>query len=231
MFERFSEGAIKVIMLAQEEARRLGHNFVGTEMLLLGIIGHKSNTAAELLLSSGVGLKNTREAVANIIGRGSGFVAVEIPFTPRGKRAMECSWAAAKGLNSELIGPEHLFMGILSEIRMNTKSNEKIGIAGKALGALGVDLNNLESVMLKKLGYPEELYPPEPRTILECTLYQSLQVDPTAEYDLIKLAYEFLSNKYKDDQSKLEEINLAWSILSDENKRAEYDQVGRYIIP
>ena len=82
MFERFTEKAIKVIMLAQEEARRLGHNFVGTEQILLGLIGEGTGVAAKVLKSLGVNLKDSRIEVEKIIGRGSGFVAVEIPFTP-----------------------------------------------------------------------------------------------------------------------------------------------------
>ncbi|XP_027332263.1 chaperone protein ClpC, chloroplastic isoform X5 [Abrus precatorius] len=91
MFERFTEKAIKVIMLAQEEARRLGHNFVGTEQILLGLIGEGTGIAAKVLKSMGINLKDARVEVEKIIGRGSGFVAVEIPFTPRAKRVLELS--------------------------------------------------------------------------------------------------------------------------------------------
>ena len=89
MFERFTEKAIRVIMLAQEEARRLGHNFVGTEQVLLGLIGEGSGVAAKTLKSMGVNIKDARAQVEKIIGRGSGFVAVEIPFTPRAKKVLE----------------------------------------------------------------------------------------------------------------------------------------------
>ena len=78
MFERFTERAIKVIMLAQEEARRLGHNFVGTEQLLLGLIGENTGIAAKVLKTMGANLKQARWEVEKIIGRGSGFVAVAI---------------------------------------------------------------------------------------------------------------------------------------------------------
>lgn len=98
MFERFTEKAIKVVMLAQEEARRLGHNFVGTEQLLLGLIGESTGIAAKVLKSMGVNLKDARVEVEKIIGRGSGFVAVEIPFTPRAKRVLEMSLEEARQL-------------------------------------------------------------------------------------------------------------------------------------
>mgnify|MGYP001803622909 FL=1 len=89
MFERFTEKAIIVIMLAQEEARRLGHNFVGTEQILLGLLCEGTGIAARVLKSMSVTLKDARTEVEKIIGRGSGFVAVEIPFTPRAKRVLE----------------------------------------------------------------------------------------------------------------------------------------------
>jgi len=98
MFERFTEKAIKVIMLAQEEARRLGHNFVGTEQILLGLIGEGTGIGAKVLKSMGINLKDSRVEVEKIIGRGSGFVAVEIPFTPRAKRVLELSLEEARQL-------------------------------------------------------------------------------------------------------------------------------------
>lgn len=85
-------------MLAQEEARRLGHNFVGTEQILLGLIGEGTGIAAKVLKSMGVNLKEARVEVEKIIGRGSGFVAVEIPFTPRAKRVLELSLEEARQL-------------------------------------------------------------------------------------------------------------------------------------
>jgi hypothetical protein len=100
MFERFTEKAIKVVMLAQEEARRLGHNFVGTEQVLLGLIGESTGIAAKVLKSMGVNLKDARTEVEKIIGRGSGFVAVEIPFTPRAKRVLELSLEEARQLGA-----------------------------------------------------------------------------------------------------------------------------------
>jgi len=86
MFERFTDKALQVIMLAQEESRRLGHNFVGTEQILLGLIGEGSGVAFKVLKSFGVTIKDARLEVERLIGRGSGFVAVEIPFTPRAKK-------------------------------------------------------------------------------------------------------------------------------------------------
>ncbi|KAI9071902.1 hypothetical protein K1719_046137 [Acacia pycnantha] len=118
MFERFTEKAIKVIMLAQEEARRLGHNFVGTEQILLGLIGEGTGIAAKVLKSMGINLKDARVEVEKIIGRGSGFVAVEIPFTPRAKRVLELSLEEARQLGHNYIGSEHLLLGLLREAKV-----------------------------------------------------------------------------------------------------------------
>lgn len=143
MFERFTEKAIKVIMLAQEEARRLGHNFVGTEQVLLGLIGEGTGIAAKTLKSMGVNLKDARVEVEKIIGRGSGFVAVEIPFTPRAKRVLELSWDEARQLGHNYIGTEHLLLGLIREGE---------GVAARVLENLGVDLNKIRSNVVKMLG-------------------------------------------------------------------------------
>jgi len=143
MFERFTEKAIKVIMLAQEEARRLGHNFVGTEQVLLGLIGEGTGVAAKALKSMGVTLKDARAEVEKIIGRGSGFVAVEIPFTPRAKRVLELSWDEARQLGHNYIGTEHLLLGLIREGE---------GVAARVLENLSVDLNKVRTNVVKMLG-------------------------------------------------------------------------------
>ena len=143
MFERFTEKAIKVIMLAQEEARRLGHNFVGTEQVLLGLIGEGTGVAAKTLKAMGVTLKEARAEVEKIIGRGSGFVAVEIPFTPRAKRVLELSWDEARQLGHNYIGTEHLLLGLIREGE---------GVAARVLEQLGIDLNKVRSSVIKMLG-------------------------------------------------------------------------------
>lgn len=102
MFERFTEKAIKVIMLAQEETKRLGHNNVGTEQLLLGLIGEGTGIAAKVLKSMGINLKDARIEMEKIIGRGSGIVSGEIPFTPLAKRVLELSLEEASKLGKSL---------------------------------------------------------------------------------------------------------------------------------
>ncbi|MCA1992567.1 MAG: ATP-dependent Clp protease ATP-binding subunit [Coleofasciculus sp. S288] len=148
MFERFTEKAIKVIMLAQEEARRLGHNFVGTEQILLGLIGEGTGVAAKVLKSMGVNLKDARIEVEKIIGRGSGFVAVEIPFTPRAKRVLELSLEEARQLGHNYIGTEHLLLGLIREGE---------GVAARVLENLGVDLTKVRTQVIRMLGETAEV--------------------------------------------------------------------------
>jgi len=143
MFERFTEKAIKVIMLAQEEARRLGHNFVGTEQILLGLIGEGTGIGPKVLKAMGVNLKDARVEVEKIIGRGSGFVAVEIPFTPRAKRVLELSLEEARQLGHNYIGTEHLLLGLIKEGE---------GVAARVLENLNVDLSKVRSQIIRALG-------------------------------------------------------------------------------
>jgi len=148
MFERFTEKAIKVIMLAQEEARRLGHNFVGTEQILLGLIGEGTGVAAKVLKSLGVNLKDSRIEVEKIIGRGSGFVAVEIPFTPRAKRVLELSLEEARQLGHNYIGTEHLLLGLIREGE---------GVAARVLENLNIDLTKVRTQVIRMLGETAEV--------------------------------------------------------------------------
>ncbi len=135
-------------MLAQEEARRLGHNFVGTEQILLGLIGEGTGVAAKVLKSMGVNLKDSRVEVEKIIGRGSGFVAVEIPFTPRAKRVLELSLEEARQLGHNYIGTEHLLLGLIREGE---------GVAARVLENLGVDLSKVRTQVIRMLGETAEV--------------------------------------------------------------------------
>ncbi|WP_017653296.1 ATP-dependent Clp protease ATP-binding subunit [Fortiea contorta] len=143
MFEHFTSEAIKVIMLAQEEARRLGHNFVGTEQILLGLMGEGTGVAAKVLSELGVTLKDARREVEKIIGRGSGFVPPEIPFTPKVKNLFEQSFKEANSLGHNYINTEHILLGL---------SEAGEGVAAKVLQNLGVDLRTLRSAVIRRLG-------------------------------------------------------------------------------
>ncbi|MFO7032505.1 ATP-dependent Clp protease ATP-binding subunit ClpC [Limnospira fusiformis CCALA 023] len=143
MFEYFSDKAIKAVMLSQEEARRLGHNFVGTEQLLLGIIGEGTSIAAKVLSDQNLNLDNTRREIESIIGRGSGFMPPEIPFTPRAKRVFEAAMKEARQLGNNYIAPEHILLGLLQD---------EEGVAAKVLENLGIERRQLRTELIKNLG-------------------------------------------------------------------------------
>jgi CHAT domain-containing protein/tetratricopeptide (TPR) repeat protein len=115
MFERFTEKAIKVIMIAQEEACRLGHNFVGVEFIFLGLIGEATGIASQVLRQQGITLKNARIEVEKILGRGSGMITVEPPFTESAKLVLNNAVSIARQLEHESINTEHLLIGIIQE--------------------------------------------------------------------------------------------------------------------
>jgi ATP-dependent Clp protease ATP-binding subunit ClpC len=142
MFERFTDKAIKVILLAQEESRRLGQNFVGSEQILVGLIEEDTSFAALLLKELGLTAASARAEVEKIIGRGSGFVGTDIPFTPKAKRVLEQSVQEARQLDQDYIGPEHLLLSI-------TQDSE--GVAAKVLKNLGIDLAQVREQLIQVL--------------------------------------------------------------------------------
>jgi ATP-dependent Clp protease ATP-binding subunit ClpC len=147
MFEKFTEGAIKVIMLSQEEARRMGHNFVGTEQLLLGVIGQRHGIGARALKKMKVTLKKARKEIELYIGRGTGFVASEIPFTPRAKRVLEMAVHEGKDLGQNFVGTEHILLALIAE---------SDGVAMRTLDKLGVNIPQLRNLVLAYIEETQE---------------------------------------------------------------------------
>jgi ATP-dependent Clp protease ATP-binding subunit ClpC len=147
MFEKFTEGAIKVIMLSQEEARRMGHNFVGTEQLLLGVIGQRHGIGARALKKMKVTLKKARKEIELYIGRGTGFVASEIPFTPRAKRVLEMAVHEVKDLGQNFVGTEHILLALIAE---------SDGVAMRTLDKLGVNITQLRNLVLAYIEETQE---------------------------------------------------------------------------
>jgi ATP-dependent Clp protease ATP-binding subunit ClpC len=115
MFERFSPRARHAVVLAQEEARILNHNYIGTEHILLGLLAEREGVAARVLSSLDISLGAARDQVREIIGEGTQELSGHIPFTPRAKKVLELSLREAMGLRSEIIGTEHLLLGLIAE--------------------------------------------------------------------------------------------------------------------
>ena len=132
MFERFTDRARRVVVLAQEEAKMLNHNYIGTEHLLLGLIHEGEGVAAKSLESLDISLDAVREQVQEIIGQGQQQPTGHIPFTPRAKKVLELSLREALQLGHNYIGTEHILLGLIREGE---------GVAAQVLVKLGADLN------------------------------------------------------------------------------------------
>ena len=145
MFERFTDRARRVVVLAQEEARMLNHNYIGTEHILLGLIHEGEGVAAKALESLGISLEGVRQQVEEIIGQGQQAPSGHIPFTPRAKKVLELSLREALQLGHNYIGTEHILLGLIREGE---------GVAAQVLIKLGADLNRVRQQVLQLLsGY------------------------------------------------------------------------------
>ncbi len=145
MFERFTDRARRVVVLAQEEARMLNHNYIGTEHILLGLIHEGEGVAAKALESLGISLGAVREQVQEIIGQGQQAPTGHIPFTPRAKKVLELSLREALQLGHNYIGTEHILLGLIREGE---------GVAAQVLVKLGADLNRVRQQVIQLLsGY------------------------------------------------------------------------------
>ncbi len=145
MFERFTDRARRVVVLAQEEARMLNHNYIGTEHILLGLIHEGEGVAAKALESLGISLDAVRQQVEEIIGQGQQAPSGHIPFTPRAKKVLELSLREALQLGHNYIGTEHILLGLIREGE---------GVAAQVLVKLGADLNKVRQQVIQLLsGY------------------------------------------------------------------------------
>jgi len=142
MFERFTDRARRVVVLAQEEARLLNHNYIGTEHLLLGLIHEGEGVAAEALRSLGISLEAVRVQVEEIIGQGQSAPTGHIPFTPRAKKVLELSLREALQLGHNYIGTEHILLGLIREGE---------GVAAQVLVKLGADLARVRQQVVQLL--------------------------------------------------------------------------------
>src|ERR1700744_2832060 len=166
MFERFTDRARRVVVLAQEEARMLNHNYIGTEHILLGLIHEGEGVAAKALESLGIALEGVRQQVEEIIGQGQQAPSGHIPFTPRAKKVLELSLREALQLGHNTIGTERILLGLIREGE---------GVAAQVLVKLGADLNKVRQQVIQLLnGYQSK----EPAgTASEATPSTSLVLD------------------------------------------------------
>jgi ATP-dependent Clp protease ATP-binding subunit ClpA len=194
MFERFDEKAIAVVMVAQEEARRLGHNYVGTEHILLGLIGEDTGVAAKVLKSLGVNLKDARTEVEKLTGRGSDSIGIEIPFTLRAQRLLELTLEEARQLGHNYMGTGHLLLGL---IRVEE------GVAARVLESLGVNLSTVRPEvmrLLEKTVEPTETpvadSPPKAGFAFEKCTREAIRVIMLAQEETRRLGHNYVGTEH-----------------------------------
>ena len=151
MFERFTDRARRVVVLAQEEARLLNHNYIGTEHILLGLIHEGEGVAARALESMGISLESVRSQVVEIIGQGAQAPTGHIPFTPRAKKVLELSLREALQLGHNYIGTEHILLGLIREGE---------GVAAQVLQKLGAELHKVRQTVIQLLSGSQGDEPP-----------------------------------------------------------------------
>jgi ATP-dependent Clp protease ATP-binding subunit ClpC len=142
VFERFTDRARRVVVLAQEEARMLNHNYIGTEHLLLGLIQEGEGVAAQALDALGISLEDARRDIEEIIGQGPAVPTGHIPFTPRAKKVLEFALREALQLGHNYIGTEHILLGLVREGE---------GVAAQVLQKLGADLARVREIVVELL--------------------------------------------------------------------------------
>ena len=142
MFERFTDRARRVVVLAQEESRLLGHNFIGTEHILLGLIQEGDGVAAQVLEELKISLEAVRTRVEETVGRGDASPSGHVPFTPRAKKVLELSLREAMSLGHNYIGTEHILLGLI---------REGDGVAAQVLRNMGADLDRVRQKVIEVL--------------------------------------------------------------------------------
>ena len=174
MFERFTDRARRVVVLAQEEARLLGHNYIGTEHLLLGLAHEGEGVAARALEQLGVSLEAVRTEVEEIIGHGGSSSSGYIPFTPRAKKVLELGLREALQLGHDFIGTEHILLGLVREGE---------GVAAQVLVKMGATLTQVQSQVMELLGQPIGERPVEevPREDIARTIFVPSRPEVPAE--------------------------------------------------
>src|SRR4051794_11667473 len=170
-FDKFTERARKVLQLAQEEAQRFNHNYIGTEHLLLGLVREGEGVAAKVLANMGVELNKVRSAVEFIIGRGDRMVMGEIGLTPRAKKVIELAVDEARRLNHQYIGTEHLLLGLVREGE---------GIAAGVLESLGVSLDRVRAQVIHVLSQSSSYTQHEARQATRTPTIDQMGIDLTA---------------------------------------------------
>ena len=222
MFERFTERARQVVVLAQEEARTLRHHYIGTEHILLGLLREEGGTAARVLESLEITVERVRDQVVRIVGSGEEVTSGQIPFTPRAKKVLELALRESLSLGHNYIGTEHILLGLTSEdegvpfrIRPDPGGGreEHEGVAVRVLRDLDADAERIRNEVIRMLSSPEaRTY--DARETAWASSEASIHVNPSAI--VRRLLMSGAARALDDGRSQIEVADLLLALTRDE---------------
>ena len=215
-FEKFTERARKVLSLAQEEAQRFQHNYIGTEHLLLGLVREGEGVAAKVLSQLGVELNQVRNKVEFIIGRGDRIVLGEIGLTARAKKVIELAVDEAHQLNHHYIGTEHILLGLVREGE---------GIAATVLNSLGVTLEKVRTQTLQVLSQgPQQVGQQSPRALTDVEKESTLQPEPDQSVEQFLQGFRLTADDKVQALSQEERDFIQAAVKMDQAERDRFDR-------
>ena len=224
MFERFTERARQVVVLAQEEARTLRHHYIGTEHILLGLLREEEGMAARVLESLEITVERVRGQVVRIVGSGEEVTSGQIPFTPRAKKVLELSLRESLSLGHNYIGTEHILLGLVAEdagVAFRTRRDpdsdrllEHEGIAARVLDEFGVDAERIRNEVIRMLSSPEARAERGRMEVTYVSSETSIHVNPSAVVH--RLLMSGAARALDDGRSQIEVADLLLALTRDE---------------
>jgi ATP-dependent Clp protease ATP-binding subunit ClpC len=222
VFERFTERARRVVVLAQEEARTLRHHYIGTEHILLGLLREEEGTAARVLESLEITVERARDQVVRIVGSGEEVTSGQIPFTPRAKKVLELALRESLSLGHNYIGTEHILLGLISEnegVAFRTRRDpggdreEHEGVAVRVLRDCGADAERIRNEVIRMLASPEARAYAVSRAS-DVSSEASIHVNPSAI--VRRLLMSGAARALDDGRSQIEVADLLLALTRDE---------------
>jgi ATP-dependent Clp protease ATP-binding subunit ClpA len=223
VFERFTERARHVVVLAQEEARTLGHQYIGTEHVLLGLLREEEGMAARVLQSLEITVERVRGQVVGIAGSGEEVTSAQIPFTQRAKKVLELALRESLSLGHNYIGTEHILLGLISEdagVVFRTRSDlgsgreEHEGVAVRVLHDFGVDAETIRNEVIRMLSSPEARAERARTEVRYVSSEASIHVNPSAIVH--RLLMSGAARALDDGRSQIEVADLLLALTRDE---------------
>jgi ATP-dependent Clp protease ATP-binding subunit ClpA len=223
VFERFTERARQVVVLAQEEARTLRHNYIGTEHILLGLLREEEGMAARVLESLGITVQRVRGQVVRIVGSGEEVTTGQIPFTLRAKKVLELALRESLSLGHNDIGTEHILLGLISEndgVAFRTRPDpdsdpeEREGVAVRILRDCDADAERVRNEVIRMLSSPEARAERALAEVRYVSSETSIHVDPSAI--VRRLLMSGAARALDDGRSEIEVADLLLALTRDE---------------